>query len=331
MQINDTTAMTVIGLLATLGFVAAAIVALTYVDYRLRKPWAGYVFGHPLHGFDKQIFLTFDDGPSAFGKIMKTDNDRVVPICDADVRAHITNVIPDYDFDRTATENLLALLERKQVSAIFFLLGQSIDRNPQGNAIVRMIAAKGHAIGNHSYSHLYSRRDGLATVLDDFERNHQLIQSITGNNVELFRPPFGDWSANLTKEFLSRPALAGYTFPLFWTTMCKEWALKSSADLDRLGELLAKVHLSLTDGKGKIILLHDTYIPAVLLASLIIDEAKRHGYRVGNPQDLINAAAAETALFRNAPFLYHITVLAKRIQARLTRKSLSHTNFEVDS
>ena len=46
---------------------------------------------------------------------------------------------------------LLDLLEKEKIKATFFLVGQWIERYPDS---VRQIAAAGHEIGNHSYSHV---------------------------------------------------------------------------------------------------------------------------------------------------------------------------------
>ena len=46
---------------------------------------------------------------------------------------------------------LLDLLERENIKATFFLVGQWIERYPDS---VRQIVDAGHEIGNHSYSHV---------------------------------------------------------------------------------------------------------------------------------------------------------------------------------
>src|SRR5436305_246824 len=48
------------------------------------------------------------------------------------------------------TPRLLDLLADLQVRATFFLIGQEAEKYPE---IVRRIAAEGHTVGNHTYSH----------------------------------------------------------------------------------------------------------------------------------------------------------------------------------
>lgn len=47
-------------------------------------------------------------------------------------------------------DSILVELARRRTPATFFLTGDFADRHP---AVVRKIAAAGHGLGNHSYSH----------------------------------------------------------------------------------------------------------------------------------------------------------------------------------
>ena len=99
------------------------------------------------------VCLTFDDGPH-----------------------------PEY------TPRLLDLLSRLGVRATFFLVGQEAERFP---SIVRQIAEEGHVVGNHTYEHreatLISSESFLAEVL----RASDYLGELSGQKVDLFRPPHG--------------------------------------------------------------------------------------------------------------------------------------------
>ena len=51
-----------------------------------------------------------------------------------------------------STPDILEILSAHQVPATFFQCGANVDRLPH---IAREVAARGHEIGNHSYSHPY--------------------------------------------------------------------------------------------------------------------------------------------------------------------------------
>jgi peptidoglycan-N-acetylglucosamine deacetylase len=105
-------------------------------------------WGRQWKGKDKDcVYLTFDDGP-----------------------------------DDTTTPWVLELLQKENIQAAFFCLGNQIERHP---AIFKKIIEQGHSIGNHTYNH----EKGNKTKSTDY------ISSITKTDVlmnsELFRPPYG--------------------------------------------------------------------------------------------------------------------------------------------
>ncbi|MBE9541968.1 MAG: polysaccharide deacetylase family protein, partial [Proteobacteria bacterium] len=272
--------------------------------------------GTNLKGFEKEVFFTFDDGPSAYGKILKKDVDIYEPIKDPIAREFIKKELPNYDFNKTATENLLDLLKEHNIKAIFFLWGQSIRSNPNANHIIQRMIREGHVIGNHSYSHYYSTKEPFDRVAEDFVKNHKVISELAGSEVKFFRPPYGDWRPNLTKKFLDVPALRHYGFPLLWTNMFHEWALKSTADLENLHDRVKSFREDCKDGKVRAILLHDIYIPGVMLASILIGEAQKLGYKIGDANRLAQNVIKKSQLFHKFPFLYYI----KKIPSRLWHK-----------
>jgi len=99
------------------------------------------------------ICLTFDDGPH-----------------------------PDY------TPMYLDLLAAQNVKATFFVIGENAERHPE---LVRRMAAEGHTIGNHTYSH--PRREMLSSrqMAEDIHRGAEVIRSICGTPPTLYRPPRG--------------------------------------------------------------------------------------------------------------------------------------------
>lgn len=113
---------------------------LLYPDYIWRKKTK-----------DKEIYLTFDDGP-----------------------------IPE------VTEYVLELLRQKDVKATFFCVGDNISKHPE---IYQKILADGHRTGNHTYNHLKGFDTPLETYISNVDQCNELIQD--DNERRLFRPPYG--------------------------------------------------------------------------------------------------------------------------------------------
>ena len=310
--------------------IAAVVGLILYYDFRYRRHWTGYTYGYPLRGFDGQLFFTFDDGPARYGKVLKGDHDGQ-PIADPAVRKLVRDEVPDYDFSRTSTENLLDLLHRHDVKAIFFLCGQSIESCPGAAVTIMRMVSEGHYLGNHSLSHAYARKQALPDMLDDFGRNHNLIKAVSGEEVKLFRPPHGDWEPDFTRLFLAHPPLRNYLFPIFWN-LFREWALKTPLELGQLDSRMNDLRGACRDGQGKILLLHDTYLSAVLLTARILKSASAMGYAIANPADLVSAAARETEAFKRWPFVYYLRNLCRRIALKLGLAGHTghHTNYRME-
>jgi len=109
------------------------------------------------HSDKKRIFLTFDDGPT-----------------------------------KSVTPYILNLLKEENVKANFFVLGMRVEQNPD---LVKREFDEGHFIGNHSYSHKYSKiYESIDSLFDEYNRTNNAIKSAVQNdkyNSIVFRFPGG--------------------------------------------------------------------------------------------------------------------------------------------
>ena len=103
---------------------------------------------------EKQIALTFDDGP-----------------------------------DGKYTPEILDVLKEYNVKATFFLLGQNMEYNPE---MTRRIVDEGHTAGNHSYSHPDFRYLNVEDAIQkQVLKTQQVFEDILGFRPVFFRPPYG--------------------------------------------------------------------------------------------------------------------------------------------
>jgi peptidoglycan-N-acetylglucosamine deacetylase len=129
----------------------------------------------------KGIALTIDDGPS-----------------------------PEY------TPQVLQLLERYRVTATFSMIGLEVAAYP---GLVREVAAAGHTIANHTWSHANLAYLSPALIADQGDRATGAIHKATGGAPSLFRAPYGAWSP----AALQYCARAGMT-PLDWSVDPRDWS-----------------------------------------------------------------------------------------------------------
>lgn len=99
------------------------------------------------------------------------------------------------------TKDIIGILEQYHAKATFFVIGQSVAENPQ---MIRLIVAKGHEVGNHSYSHAKA----VQITPTDVQKCDDVITTVTGIKPLLLRPPGGRvsdqtlWVARQTKHRL---------------------------------------------------------------------------------------------------------------------------------
>ena len=114
---------------------------------------------------EKQIALTFDDGP--YG---------------------------------TPTTEVLNILKKENIHATFFLIGQNVEKYPE---IVKAIIADGNTIANHSYNHPGNLpKMSLKEFNLELSKTEDAIFRATGLHPDLFRAPYGNTSPAMKKELL---------------------------------------------------------------------------------------------------------------------------------
>lgn len=111
----------------------------------LQKFFSNFIWSFPDE--ENGVFLTFDDGPTP-------------------------NVTPW----------VLEQLRTYNAKATFFCLAKNVERNPE---LFEQIVADGHAIGNHSYSHI----KGLITRTSQYVEDVDFANTFLKTN--LYRPPYG--------------------------------------------------------------------------------------------------------------------------------------------
>jgi len=85
------------------------------------------------------------------------------------------------------TSELLAVLADRDVHATFFEVGRCAERHP---TLPAQIVAAGHVLGNHSYSHSFSRYLTQPRQQAEIERAEQVLTDLAGVRPALYRPPW---------------------------------------------------------------------------------------------------------------------------------------------
>ena len=142
---------------------------------------------------------------------------------------------------REGTPAVLGALARAGALATFFLVGEQVERNP---ALAGEIAAAGHGIALHGYRHRNLLRLSAGAVAEDLRRGAAAVQDATGVVPQLYRPPYGIFSA--AGLAVVRRAYR----PLLWSRWGRDWRASATADT-----IASKLTAELR--AGDVLLLHD--------------------------------------------------------------------------
>jgi peptidoglycan/xylan/chitin deacetylase (PgdA/CDA1 family) len=145
------------------------------------------------------------------------------------------------------TPRLLDLLSRRDVRATFFLVGSRAHANPD---LVRQIAAAGHLIGNHSWTHLNLSLVSARHIEEQLFRTSDTLAQITGALPRYFRPPFGA-RRPATLSIARRLGLV----PVLWNAMTSDWKNPSADSI--ASRLTNKIDGLYRQGLAANIVLHD--------------------------------------------------------------------------
>ena len=180
----------------------------------------------------------------------------------------------DCGYENGYTPAILDALEKHNVKAAFFVVGNYLETSPD---LVKRMVEEGHIVGNHTLSH--PDMSGISS-LNDFRKQLEGVENLyketTGESMtKFYRPPQGIYStANLSmaKEL-------GYkTF--FWSLAYVDWYQdKQPTREEAFDKLLTRIH------PGAIVLLHNTSSTNGQILDELLTKWKEMGYTFGTLND----------------------------------------------
>ena len=111
-----------------------------------------------------------------------------------DTKRAVLALTPDCGVYPWQLNDVLDMAKEQRVPLTVFILGSMIPKYPQeSRAVIRRLAAEGHEIGLHGYTHLSFRDMTQAEVEDELIRTWSLIDWSLGYHypVRFVRPPYG--------------------------------------------------------------------------------------------------------------------------------------------
>lgn len=221
--------------------------------------------------FDIMAGLLFLGVCESYGKLITVDGAAEIeadkePGAEAEIRK--IAITFDDGPHPSYTSQLLDGLKERGIHATFFVTGEHAEANPE---IIKRMQEEGHLIGNHTYSHIQLTERNREIFREELIRTNEIIEEITGEEVQYVRPPYGSWDKSFEKEL--------NMFPVLWNVDPLDWCSKNVA-------CITKKIVSKTE-ENDIILMHDYYETSVTAALCAIDELMEEGYTFVTVEEIL--------------------------------------------
>lgn len=173
-------------------------------------------------------------------------------------------------------EHTPAVLDRLRalgLRATFFVVGERAAAHPE---LVARIAAEGHELGHHSYSHGAPHLTSARTAVEEARRTAELLERITGRAPRLYRPPHGKLTAGkLLGLWGLRQAV------VLWNRDPKDFASGAV-------EPIRAYFQATSFAAGDILLLHDVHPHVAPVLEVLAARAAASGLRFTTPADWLH-------------------------------------------
>ena len=181
-------------------------------------------------------------GPASAAQLKKYDAAYI-----GDTTKRVLYLTFDAGYENGCTEKILDTLQKHNVKAAFFLVGNYIEKNAD---LVRRMVSEGHIVANHTMHHKnmsqIEDKEQFSKELQDLEA---LFLKTTGKEMpKYYRPPQGIYS----EVNLRHAKELGYK-TVFWSLAYADWNNDSQPTAEQAFEkLLPRIH------NGAVVLLHST-------------------------------------------------------------------------
>ncbi len=198
--------------------------------------------------------------------------DRLLPVYRVDRgEEKVCALTFDAAWDDADTDKLIEILNKEEVKATFFMVGDWVRKYPES---VKKFADSGHEIMNHSNTHPHIDKLSFEKVKEEISACDASIEALTGVRPTLFRGPYGEYNNTV----IEAAAELGHTV-LQWDVDSLDWK-----DLDA-ESMTARVLKRVKP--GSILLFHNgaKHTPEALPE--IIQKLKADGYRFVKASELL--------------------------------------------
>ncbi|MCC8029161.1 MAG: polysaccharide deacetylase family protein [Lachnospiraceae bacterium] len=200
-------------------------------------------------------------------------NGRNLPIYCVDTDEKKVAISFDAAWGNDDTRNILAVLAEHNVHATFFMTGGWVESYPDD---VAAIYEAGHDLGNHSENHKNMSQLSDEEIQEEILSVHEKVKELTGYEMFLFRPPYGDYDNHV----ISNVNDCGY-YAIQWSIDSLDWKDYGADDI--IDRVCNSDHLT----GGAIILCHNGAKYTAQALDLLLTNLEAQGYEIVPVSELI--------------------------------------------
>jgi peptidoglycan-N-acetylglucosamine deacetylase len=198
--------------------------------------------------------------------VSNTSSKRDLPIYCVNTEEKKVALSFDAAWGNEDTQNILDILAKHEVKVTFFMTGGWVEKYPED---VKAIAAAGHDLGNHSENHKQMSQLSSEQCAEEIIKVHNKVKEIAGIEMNLFRPPYGDYNNTL----VGTARECGY-YTIQWDVDSLDW--KDYGVDSIIKSVVNNKHL----GNGSIILMHNGARDTPEALESIITGLKEKGFEL---------------------------------------------------
>ncbi len=212
-------------------------------------------------------YASLRDSPA----IMTAVTTRELPVYNVDTTEKKLAISFDAAWGTAQTEGILDILDQYGVKTTFFLVGFWAEKNPE---MVKLLAERGHEIGNHSATHPHMSQLSEAQMREELRKCSDLIASITGKAPTLFRAPYGEYNDSVVRVGREE----GYEC-VQWNVDSLDWKNRGAQDM--ISRCTKSVH------GGDIVLFHNDSKYILDALPTILAYYRQQGYSIVPVSELL--------------------------------------------
>lgn len=198
--------------------------------------------------------------------VTNTVNGKELPIYSVETDEKKVALSFDAAWGNEDTQQILDILKEYNIHVTFFMTGEWVEHYPDD---VKNIQAGGHDLANHSENHKNMSQLVDADCQTELLKVHKKVKELTGVEMDLFRPPYGDYD----NEVIQNATACGY-YTIQWDVDSLDW---KDYGVDSIIKTVCE-HKNLQN--GSIILMHNGAKYTAEALPRVIEGLQAKGYEI---------------------------------------------------